>query len=313
MTKLETMIGRAESIVILGHVNPDGDCVGSSLAVYNYIKEQYDKKVLVCLEAVSEKFSYLAGFEQIQNQPGQEAADLCICLDCSNEERLGAFKVCLDGAKESICIDHHVTNEGYAAENVIDPSSSSTCQVLFTQMEDERISKAVAECLYTGIIHDTGVFRHSNTSAKTMEIAGKLMEKGIDFSTIIDDSFYKKTYLQSQILGRALLESVSFLDKQCIFTVVRKKDMEFYGVDKSDLEGIVDQLRIIEGVECAIFMYEVGIHMYKVSMKKKKKVDVSRIAAYFGGGGHVRAAGCTMSGSFYDVINNLSGHIEKQL
>ncbi len=313
MTKLETMIGRAESIVILGHVNPDGDCVGSCLAVYNYAKEQYNKRVTVCLEKAAEKFSYLAGFEDIKNQLEEETADLCICLDCSDRERLGEFKICLDHAKESICIDHHITNHGYAMENVIDADASSTCQVLFTQMEEDKISKAVAECIYTGIIHDTGVFRYSNTSRKTMEIAGKLMEKGIDFSSIIDDSFYKKTYLQSQILGRALFESVSFLDKRCIFTVVRKKDMEFYDVDKSDLDGIVDQLRIIEGVECAIFLYEVGIHMYKVSMRSNKKVDVSKIAAYFGGGGHMRAAGCTMSGSFHDVINNLSGHIEKQL
>ena len=313
MTKLEAMIGRAESVVILGHVRPDGDCVGSCLAVYNYIKEQYGREAEVCLDGAAGKFSYLAGFESIKNRPEENNADLCICLDCSDKERLGELKVCLDRAKESICIDHHVTNQGYAMENVIDADASSTCQVLFTQMEEEKISKGVAECLYTGIIHDTGVFRYSNTSRKTMEIAGKLMEKGIDFSTIIDDSFYRKTYLQSQILGRALFESVSFLDKKCIFTVVRKKDMEFYGVDKSDLDGIVDQLRIIEGVECAIFLYEVGVHMYKVSMRSNKKVDVSEIAAYFGGGGHIRAAGCTMSGSFHDVINNLSGHIEKQL
>ena len=140
-----------------------------------------------------------------------------------------------------------------------------------------------------------------------------MMERGIDFGSIIDDSFYRKTYLQTQILGRALFESVSFLDKKCVFTVVRKKDMDFYGVGKSDLEGIVEQLRVIDGVECAIFLYEVGVHMYKVSLRSNKKVDVSKIAVYFGGGGHMRAAGCTMSGSFHDVINNLSGHIEKQL
>lgn len=313
MTKLEAMIGRAKSIVILGHVNPDGDCVGSCLAVYNYIREQFGKEAVVCLGAAAEKFSYLKGFDQIQSQLPQGQVDLCICLDCSDPERLGEFKCCLEEAKESICIDHHITNQGYAMEQVVDADASSTCQVLFTQMDEEKISKAVAECIYTGIIHDTGVFRYSNTSRKTMEIAEKMMEKGIDFSSIIDDSFYKKTYLQSQIMGRALFESVSFLDKKCIFTVVRKKDMEFYGVDKSDLDGIVDQLRIIEGVECAIFLYEVGVHMYKVSLRSNKKVDVSKIAAYFGGGGHIRAAGCTMSGSFHDVINNLSGHIEKQL
>ena len=314
MTKLETMIDQAGKIVILGHVNPDGDCVGSCLAVYNYIKEwDSSRAVTVRLERVPSKFSYLSGFDAIETEAGEETYDLCICLDSSDEERLGDFKSCFDRSAKTICIDHHITNRGYAKENVIDGHASSACEVVYGQLDESRISKRVAECIYTGIIHDTGVFKYSNTSRKTMEIAGKMMEKGIDFGTIIDGSFYKKTYMQSQILGRALLESITFLDGRCIFSVVRKKDMDFYGVDKSDLDGIVDQLRVIDGIECAIFLYETGIHQFKVSLRSNSIVDVSRIAAYFGGGGHVRAAGCTMSGSVHDVVNNLSAHIAEQL
>ena len=314
MTKLETMIDQAGKIVILGHVNPDGDCVGSCLAVYNYIKEwDSSKAVTVRLERVPSKFSYLSGFDAIETEAGEETYDLCICLDSSDEERLGDFKSCFDRSAKTICIDHHITNRGYAQENVIDGHASSACEVVYGQLDESRISKHVAECIYTGIIHDTGVFKYSNTSRKTMEIAGKMMEKGIDFGTIIDGSFYKKTYMQSQILGRALLESITFLDGRCIFSVVRKKDMDFYGVEKSDLDGIVDQLRVIDGIECAIFLYETGIHQFKVSLRSNSIVDVSRIAAYFGGGGHVRAAGCTMSGSVHDVVNNLSAHIAEQL
>lgn len=314
MTMLKAYVEQAQKIVILGHVNPDGDCAGSCLAVYNYIREQYpDKTVDVYLEPVSRKFSYLSGYDQIHNEPKDETYDLCICMDSSDKERLGEFVRYFDTADQTICIDHHVTNPGYAMDNVIEGQASSASEVVFFQMDEEKISKAVAECIYTGIVHDTGVFKHSNTSQRTMEVAGKMISRGIDFSSIIDDSFYRKNYHQTQILGRALLESVTFCDGQCIFTVVRKKDMEFYGVDKSDLDGIVDQLRVIEGVEVAIFLYEVGIHMFKVSMRSNKKVDVSRIAAYFGGGGHVKAAGCTMSGSVHDVVNNLSEHIEKQL
>ena len=311
MTKLETMIDQAGKIVILGHVNPDGDCVGSCLAVYNYIKEwDSTKAVTVRLERAPSKFSYLSGFDAIETEAGEETYDLCICLDSSDEERLGDFKSCFDRSAKTICIDHHITNRGYAQENVIDGHASSACEVVYGQLDE---SKRVAECIYTGIIHDTGVFKYSNTSRKTMEIAGRMMEKGIDFGTIIDGSFYKKTYMQSQILGRALLESITFLDGRCIFSVVRKKDMDFYGVEKSDLDGIVDQLRVIDGIECAIFLYETGIHQFKVSLRSNSIVDVSRIAAYFGGGGHVRAAGCTMSGSVHDVVNNLSAHIAEQL
>ncbi len=162
-------------------------------------------------------------------------------------------------------------------------------------------------------LHDTNVFKNSNTTQRTMQVAGAMMAKGINFSRIIDESFYRKTYVQNQIMGRAVLESVLFLEGKCIFSVVRKQDMDFYGVEASDLDGIVDQLRITEGVEVAIFLYETENHVYKVSMRSNNLVNVSQVAAYFGGGGHIRAAGCTMSGSVHDVINNLSALIEKQI
>ena len=315
MSRLLEMIQEAETIAVLGHVRPDGDCVGSCLAVCSYIREQApEKTVQVYLEKPDGKFGYLKGFEDIsQDAASGISYDLCICLDSGDKERLGAFGVYLDTAKAGICVHHHITNRLYAGENVICPDASSTCEVLCGLLDEERISRETAACIYTGILHDTNVFKNSNTTAKTMEIAGRMMAKGIDFSRIIDESFYKKTYVQNQILGRALLESVVFLDGKCIFSVVRRKDMVFYGVESSDLDGIVDQLRVTEGVEVAIFLHETENHVYKVSMRSKALVDVSKVAAYFGGGGHVRAAGCTMSGSVYDVLNNLSRHIEEQL
>ena len=317
MNQLEMMLHDADSVVLLGHVHPDGDCVGSCLAAYNYIRNRYkEKEVAVYLEPASKKLSYLTGFDRICHEMPKDqdrSYDLCICLDSSDRERLGDFGVLLDRAKHSICVDHHITNTRYAEENVVEDKASSTCEVLYGLLDETEITKEVAECVYTGLVHDTGVFKFSCTSAKTMAIAGKMMEKGIDFGRIIDESFFQKTYLQTQIMGRALLESITFLAGTCIFSVVRKQDMDFYGVDSKDLDGIVDQLRVIEGIKCAIFLYETDNHVYKVSMRSNCELDVSRIAAYFGGGGHIRAAGCTMSGSIHDVINNLSGHIEKQL
>jgi phosphoesterase RecJ-like protein len=157
------------------------------------------------------------------------------------------------------------------------------------------------------------VFKYSNTSAETMSIAGKLMEKGIPFTNIIDNTFYAKTYVQNQVLGRALLESVVFYDGKCIFSVVKRDEFELYNITSKDLDGIVEQLRITKGVECAIFLYEVGELEYKVSLRSNEIVDVSTIATYFGGGGHIRAAGFNMKGNVYDVINNISEQIELQL
>ena len=139
------------------------------------------------------------------------------------------------------------------------------------------------------------------------------MDKGIDFARIVDESFYTRTYRQNQIMGRTILESIMLLDGRCIVGVVSQRVMEFYGVTPKDLDGIVDQLRITRGVEVAIFLYAVGTQQFKVSMRSNGEVNVSEIAQAFGGGGHVQAAGCTMQGSFYDVVNNLTGPIERQL
>lgn len=314
MTVLEQMLEQTGSVVILGHVRPDGDCLGSTLGLYHYIQTNYPAiRAAVYLEESSPKFGYLAGYDAILHETDEERYELCICLDCGDEERLGSFGVFLANASKSLCLDHHITNTRFCEVNLVSENASSTCEVLFEQLGEEKIDKAAAECLYTGLIHDTGVFKYSCTSARTMEIAGKLMAKGIDFGSIIDNSFYKKTYVQNQILGRALLESITFLDGKCIFSALRQSEMEFYGVNGKDMDGIIDQLRLTEGVEVAIFMYQTGPQEFKVSLRSQNAVDVSRIASYFGGGGHVRAAGCTMSGRIHDVVNNLSLHIAKQL
>ena len=151
------------------------------------------------------------------------------------------------------------------------------------------------------------------TDAETMEIAGKLIAFGIPFGKIIDDSFYRKTYKQLQIMGRCLMESVRIMDGRCLFSIVRQNVMKLYEAKPSDLDGIIDEMRTTEGVEVAILLDEREPGEFKVSMRSNEIVDVSVIARYFGGGGHVRAAGCAIKGSAFDVINNLTGHIEKQL
>jgi phosphoesterase RecJ-like protein len=312
---LETILKDVKHVAIIGHVRPDGDCIGSCLAAYNYLEENYpDIHAVVYLEKPSVKFSYLKNIDRIVSDFSRdESYDLCICLDSSDTLRFGEAVKYLNAAKKSLCVDHHITNIGYGTENVVKGDASSTCEVLYGLLDESRISKAVAECIYTGIIHDTGVFKYDCTSAKTMEIAGKMMGKGINFSSIIDDSFYRKTYIQNQILGRALLESITFHDGKCIFSAISKKEMDFYEVGSADMDGIIDQLRITEGVECAIFIYETACREYKVSLRSTTELDVSKIAVYFGGGGHKKAAGCTMTGSVHDVINNLSDQIAKQL
>lgn len=316
MFDLATELKEAKRAAIAGHIRPDGDCLGSCTGLALYLRENFPalEAVDVYLEAVPERFRFLKDSEKIKTVcPETEDYDVFFALDAGDTGRLGEAKRYLEGAKKVICIDHHISNHGYGEIQYIEPEASSASELVFNLLDYEKISKEAAEALYMGIAHDTGVFQYSCTSSRTMEIAGKLMEKGIAFSEILEKTFFQKTYIQNQILGRALLESMLLLDKQCIVSAVKKKDMEFYGVTSDDLDGIVSQLRNTAGVEVAIFLYEIAVQEYKVSMRSNGKVDVSKIASYFGGGGHIRAAGCTMQGSVYDVVNNLTLHIEKQL
>ena len=140
-----------------------------------------------------------------------------------------------------------------------------------------------------------------------------LQEKGIDVEKLVNKTFYEKTYHQNQVLGRALLESILFLDGKCIASAISMKDMEFYQVKPKHLDGIVSQLKMTKGVEVAIFMYELEPGVYKVSLRSVNQVDVGKVAQYFGGGGHRKAAGCTMPGTVHDVLNNLTRQLELQL
>ena len=310
---LSDILKDVKSVGITGHIRPDGDCTGSVLALYNYIVENMpETDVDLYLEQPGSEFYYLKNIDKIKNTPEDKKYDVFFVLDCSSLDRIEPFISCFNNASKTVCIDHHVSNTGFTDLSKIEPQASSACEVLYGTMDADKISRNVAECIYTGIIHDTGVFKYSCTSKKTMEIAGEMMEKGIDYSDIIDNTFYKKTYVQNQILGRALLESVLFYDGKCIFTTVTMDEMEFYGVTGRELGGIVEQLRLTDGVEVAIFLYQTGEEEYKVSLRSKKKIDVAAIATQFGGGGHVRAAGYTAKGSVYQIINSIGELIDKQ-
>lgn len=313
MNLLEECKG-AKRIGISGHVRPDGDCVGSCLALYLYLKKCLPKmNIKLFLEKPANIFAGMKGYDEIDSTfPEEEQFDVFFALDCVSDRMGEAEKYFLTAGKK-INIDHHISNSGCGDCNLVRPNLGATCEVLYDLMERDKLDRDIAIALYTGIIHDTGVFQYSNTTPDTLKRAADLITFGFDFSKLIEETFYQKTYLQTQIMGRALMESIRFMDGRCIVSVIDRKTMDFYNVVPKDLDGIVNQLRNIKGVSCAIFMYEVGVLEYKVSLRSDENVDVSKVATYFGGGGHVRAAGCTMKGTFHDCVNNLAIQIEKQL
>lgn len=312
---LNRMLESAASIAIGGHIRPDGDCVGSVTGLSRYIKDNCEgKEVDVYLEEVPEKFRFIKETESIKHEvPEGKAYDLFICLDCGSLDRLGFSVPLFESAKHTLCIDHHISNLNFGEESYIVPDASSTSELVYQLLDKERISKETAEALYLGIVHDTGVFQYSCTSPSTHRMAADLLERGVNAPKIIEDTYYEKTYAQHQVLGRALLESIMFFEGRCIASYIRQREMKFFGVNRSDLDGIASQLRNTRGVEVAIFMDEINTNVYKVSMRSGDLVDVSIIARYFGGGGHKKAAGFTLTGTPYDVINNISKQIAFQL
>ncbi len=314
MNLLEELAG-AKRVAISAHVRPDGDAVGSCMALYYYLqKSMPETEVKVFLEKPSLVFGDMKQIEDIDSTFEEKGDfDVFVIMDTS-KDRLGGAEKFFDTARKAINIDHHISNVvGCGNINYVIPTASSTAEVLFGLLEEKWLDVDIAKALYIGIVHDCGVFQYSNTSPKTLEIAAQLLRYEFDFSKIIEETFYQKTYKQNQIMGRALVESVRFMDERCIFTCVDKKMFDFYDLQPSDTEGIVNQLRNTKGVDCAIFLYEIRTLEYKVSMRSNEKVDVAKIATVFGGGGHVRAAGCTMQGTIHDIINNISLHIESQL
>lgn len=312
---LKQALVHAKSVAIGGHVRPDGDCVGSCMGLYQYLKTEYPQiDVDVYLEPIPECFTFIDATKDIKNEaPKEKVYDLYISLDCGDSNRLTFSEHLFHAAKHTFCVDHHISNQGFAENNYIVPEASSASELVYRLLDADKITKEVAECLYMGIVHDTGVFQYSSTSPETMEIAANLMRKGIDASSIIEKTYYEKTFAQNQILGRCLLDSKLGMGGACIVEILSADTMAEYGVTSKDLEGVVSHMRQTKGVEVAIFLYELGKNEYKVSMRSNGDVDVSIISQLFGGGGHKKAAGVTMNGNAKEIVDKLTAEIAKQL
>lgn len=315
----------AKLIGISGHFNPDGDALGSCLGLYNYLKKKIKNAVVeINLEQPTTNFKMLPGYDDVivmedgslNEEQAAKVYDAYFCLDCT-ADRLGGAKEAFEKAKKKFHIDHHVSNAPCGDVNYIVPGISSTSELIFdliAYVEKNKFTEEVAAPLYVGMVHDTGSFAYSNTSKSTMEKAGILMDTGIDFPMLIDKTFTECTYLQHQIKGRALLESILLMDGKCIVSGLDKRTMAFYGALPKHMTGIASELRNTRGVECAIFMYEIDTLKWKVSLRTSSdRCNVALVAEIFGGGGHVRAAGCIMEGTFHDCVNNLTKHIEPMI
>ncbi len=304
---LNEILKNKKTAAITGHVRPDGDATGSCLALYLYIRKNFpDTEVDVYLEETDPAFYYLKGIDSVKHEPDDNIKyDIFFVLDCANIDRIKPFASIFYAAGIRACIDHHVSSEGDFAEyNKIEPDASSTCEVLYGILDKDKIDKDIATCLYTGLIHDTGVFKYESTSPGTMVMAAELMKFGFDFTKIIDESFYSRSFEAGKALGIALEKAEFFCEGYGIYSFLTEKDLKNSGAGKQDLGGIVEQLRLTGGAELAVFIYPADGEK-KISLRSKREVDVAAYAKSRDGGGHVRAAGFSSDKDYDEIIKDI--------
>ena len=287
-------INRAESIVILTHENPDGDAIGTGLALYNALK-QIGKNPDIIIPDYPRIFEFLPGTSEIKKESEVKKYDLAISVDCATIKMLNGFSNYFEDAKVKISIDHHSTNTMFGDYNYVNPDAPACAQVLLVILDYFKIeiTKEIGTCILTGIITDTGGFRYSGVTAETFEFVASLLNKGINVSKIYKKVLQTRTKANFE-LNRIAANRLEFLeDGKVAFTYITKEDEEKVNAESGDHEGIVEAGRDIEGVEVSIFIHQTEKGC-KVSMRSNEYVNVSDVCLLLGGGGHVRAAGCLL-------------------
>ena len=294
--KIKEEINNAQNIIILTHEMPDGDAIGSSLAMYNALKS-LGKDVDVVIENHSAIYNFLKGAEDIKTEGTRSNYDLAIALDCGDIKRLNGYSKYFENANSTIEIDHHEINTMFADYNYVNPTSPACAQILITLMQEIgiEITKEIGECLLAGIITDTGGFKYQGVSAETFEFVAELLNKGVNVHNI-----YKRvlqTISRSKFYLRKLaMERLEFIeDGRIAFTYINCEDEEKVNAEIDAHEGITEIGRDIEGVEISIFLREKKERDgYKISLRSNDYVNVADICFVFSGGGHARAAGGTI-------------------
>ena len=292
VNEIFNLIDNSYKICIAGHKTPDGDCIGSVMALYDTLKP-LNKDLTVCIDGAI-PFNYKAFLDEniIAKEYDNEEFDLLFILDSSDEKRLGKFENILNNAKKTVVIDHHKTNEGFGDINIIETEMSSTGELLYDILKasNMHISREAAILIYIAILTDTGKFSYSNTTSQTHRKAAELIDIGVNAAEI-DNIVYNS---KPSNIVRAFIDCVSgielYFGNRLGITAITKSILDKNNADMSDIDGVVEYIREIKEVEvsCVLKENEEGT---KVSLRSKNYVDVSKISVKFGGGGHSRAAG----------------------
>jgi len=297
-------------VLIVTHMRPDGDAIGGALALSRALDFL---KILnqVCVESdIPSNLTFLEGVEKVQKKP-QDEFDLLVTVDCSDEQRLGGLSETFFIAKrkkiDTINIDHHVSNKLFAKYNYMHPCSANCMHICgLIEYMGAPIDKKTAEYLLVGLLTDSGNFSHDDVTEETMVLAGKLIKAGADICYCNEMLFKRQTKARAMLYARTMTGMRFYHDNRFAVIVVTKKNMDDCGADASMTEGFVDFPLNVDTVEIAASVLEVKRGQYKISLRSKHYADMNRLAGVYGGGGHVRAAGCMLFGEMEEVLDKIS-------
>ena len=319
INKLISAIKNSKNIVLLSHISPDGDTLGSMLALKQMILQlgTAEKIDTIIAGRLPDVYKFLPGMNQVKNADDKslyQSYDLAIALDCGSADRLNETFDLLRNAKTTVNIDHHISNPNFADINWVDSKASATGQILYKLIEPlgVNLTKEIAINLYTAILTDTGGFKFENTKAETLQICGELIKAGADPVFIFKECYESKPLPMVKLLARAIDQAIFSEDNKIAYTAITRKMMESLNASDDYVDGIAEALRQINTVEVAMVFKETPKGNTKVSFRSNK-FDICPIAKFFGGGGHKLAAGCTVEKNIPDSINEVLPIVKKQI
>ena len=295
LNSIDELLDGCKTCAVAGHVRPDGDCIGSTSAVYLYVKKYYpDIDLDLYLEEYPESFSFLEAPSNSKRVCDRDSVDLLILCDASSVERIGVCNELYNHSKTVLSIDHHVSNPGIGHYNYIMPEISSTCEVLCNIIHEEKLDNDIATLLYMGMVHDTGAFQYRNTSSKTMRTAAMLMDFGVDTVKLIERTWSQRSYKEASALARGISNAEFFAEGRALVSLITEDELKELNITALDLAAVSSELMKTENLYVSVFIYPAD-GGYKASFRSRDDYDVSALSVKLGGGGHKNAAGATLN------------------
>jgi phosphoesterase RecJ-like protein len=309
-------VRESQTICVGGHVRPDGDCIGSQLALSLALRKLGKEVFCWNEDPIPHKYAFLNGDHSLQRPKGEREFDLVVALDCASFERLGAIGPAIAKRKLLINIDHHPSNTRYGDLNWISAREASTGELVFRLIKAAGwpITAAIADALFTAVSTDTGSFQYPTTKPVTYHTAGELVKLGANLDTICREVYQSYSLSRIRLLKHVYNHFHLTHRDQIAYFWLKKKDFARTGAERSDTEGLIDHIRAIEPVVVACVFEEIEPELTRISLRSKSQaVNVDQIAAQFGGGGHHAAAGARIAGKPLSVQRRVIGAIKKAL